>query len=84
MTVYVKPRNPERIRNENLVIGYYKGKAIIRNENDFLHFIECEECHAPEGTIVENEGLTPITELSLQEQGEINSIYGGDGYDGQE
>lgn len=75
MTVYRAQKNPERLRNYNLVVGYYHGKAIVKNEFDYLFFIECDECHAPEGTIVENEILTPIIELDEKEQREIRKIY---------
>lgn len=75
MTVYKAPKNPERLRNYNLVVGYYHGKAIVKNEFDYLFFIECDECHAPEGTIVENEILTPIIVLEKKEQDEICEIY---------
>lgn len=76
--LYIKPQNIEVNRNYNLVIGYFHGKAIIKNEFDVLFFIEGEECHFPEGTIVETELLNPIKLLPLEEQKEIMSIYMGE------
>ena len=59
MTIFKKPESDKKVRRSNLVIGYYMGKAIVKDEeNNILYFIECEECHAPEGTYIENEALT--------------------------
>lgn len=65
----------EKVIYENLVIGYYNGKAIVKNELGNLFYMECEEQIAPEGTVLENDVLTPISELSVQEQREIHNIY---------
>lgn len=73
--LYKKPSNIEKLRNENLVIGYFKGKAIVKNDRNLLFFIECDECHAPEGTYVENEALTSIRALPEKERKEIEEIF---------
>lgn len=73
--LHIKPKNAERMRNYNIVVGYFQGKAIIRNENGFFFFIECEECHAPEGTVIENEALTSIDNLSEDEKLMILDIF---------
>lgn len=76
MTIFKKPESNKKVRRSNLVIGYYMGKAIVKDEeNNILYFIECEECHAPEGTYIENEALTPITSLTTIEQEIIKKIY---------
>lgn len=73
--LFVTPKSAEKVRNENLVIGYYNGKAIVKNEKDFLFFIECDECNAPEGMYVENEALTSLGALPEKEQIEIREIF---------
>lgn len=65
----------EKVNYENLVIGHYNGKAIVKSELGNLFYMECEEQIAPEGTVLENDALTPISELSVQEQREIHNIY---------
>ena len=65
----------EKVNYEILVIGYYNGKAIVKSESGNLFYMECEEQIAPEGTVLENDALTPISELSVQEQREIHNIY---------
>lgn len=75
MTYFVLPQDGQEVRGDNLVIGYYNGKAIIKNEDNFLFFIECEECHAPQGTVVENGALNSINELEREEQETIKKLF---------
>ena len=70
-----KPENfAEPIKN-NLVIGYYHGRAIVKDELDKLYFIRCEEKHAPIGTVVDDRLLEPIEKLSSEECDQILQIY---------
>lgn len=39
----VRYYNFEKIHNDNLVVGYYIDKAIVKNENGYLFYIECDE-----------------------------------------
>lgn len=74
--VLIKPMNDiSKTNYGNLVIGYYKGKAIVRNDLGHLYYMVCEEQIAPEGTFLENDALTPINTLSEEEQKEIHDIY---------
>lgn len=62
---------------ENLrVIGYYRGKAIVKDELHQLYFIRCEENEAPIGDIMERRVLEPLEKLDWQEQESIQVIYG--------
>lgn len=80
---YVRePENFEKVYRNYLVIGYYHGKAIVKDELYRLYFIRCEENEAPIGTIAEQEILEPIEKLSDEECKRILEIYGPD--DGKE
>lgn len=73
-------KEPKNFESENwnyLVIGYYRGKAIIKNEAARLYFMRCEEEQAPIGTVVsQGKALEPIEKLNQEEQEKINEIYG--------
>lgn len=75
MKYFKDPKHFERNVDENFVIGYHNGKAIVRNALGEFGFIVCEECHAPEGSVVPNDEFAPISFLSADEQHEIISIY---------
>lgn len=75
MIYHTTPRNFETNVDDNLVIGYYHGKAIIRNAFGDLCFMQCEEAHAPEGTVIASNELTPLSVLQKEEQDEIKKIY---------
>lgn len=51
-----------------LVISYVEHKAIIRDELDELYYLECEPNEAPVGTVVEETGVFPLSQLSVEEQ----------------
>lgn len=71
-----KPYNNfESLNYENLVVGYYNGKAIVKNEESTLFYMECPEKIAPEGSVLQNEDIRPISELPEDEQIEIIAIY---------
>lgn len=56
----VRYYNFEKIHNDNLVVGYYIDKAIVKNENGYLFYIECDENEAPIGTIADEDMLTTL------------------------
>ena len=58
-----------------MVIDYYEGLAILQNDEGDLFYLECEEEHAPVGTVLENIGET-IETLSGELQEEIRMRYG--------
>lgn len=75
MIYFTQPKNFETNTDDNLVIGYYHGKAIVRNSYNDLFFIYCEEAHAPEGTVIPSNELSPLCVLSDEEQNEIIQLY---------
>lgn len=76
---YVRePENFEKVYGNYLVIGYYHGKAIVKDELYRLYYIRCEENEAPIGTIVEKDVLEPLEKLSSEEHGSILEIYGSE------
>lgn len=71
-----EPKNFEQEHWAYLVIGYYNGKAIVKDEVERLYFIRCEEEHAPIGTMVTEDLPESIEKLSAEEQENIQKIYG--------
>lgn len=71
-----QPVNFEKEKWNYLVIGYFNGKAIVKNESDRLYFIRCEENEAPIGTVVTEEMVSSVEKLSSEEQERIQTIYG--------
>lgn len=69
--------NFERIHNDNLVVGYYIDKAIVKNENGYLFYIECDENEAPIGTIADEDMLTSISELPEHERDYLRRVFRG-------
>lgn len=58
------------------VIGYYYGKAILKDEMGKLFYTHCEEHEVPEGTVVQgNYQVYSIAELPMIEQMKIKSCY---------
>lgn len=76
MKYYREPENFERVYENYLVIGYYRGKAIVKDELHQLYFIQCEEDLVSIGTIVEKECLETVKHLKPEEQMEIQKFYG--------
>lgn len=72
----VRYYNFEKIYNDNLVVGYYIDKAIVKNENGYLFYIECDENEAPIGTIADEDMLTSISELQKHEKDYISRVFG--------
>lgn len=68
--------NFERIHNDNLVVGHYKGMAIIKNEIGRLFYMICESNEAPIGTIVDEDALESILALPEYERNYIYRIFG--------
>lgn len=72
-------REPKNFEEENwsyFSIGYYSGKAVLKDEAGDLYYMECEEEEAPIGTMVsEGEDIKSINELSEEERIEILQIY---------
>lgn len=60
---------------DNVVVGYYQGKCIVKDENDNLFFIECEGEYLPVGTTLFNHTLQPISDLNVDEQDELLSFF---------
>lgn len=75
MIYFTQPRNFETNIDDNLVIGYFNGKSIVRNAYGELFYILCEEAHAPEGTVIPSNEITPISYLPKAEQETIINIF---------
>lgn len=75
MIYFTQPKNFETNTDDNLVVGYYHGKAIIRNADRDLYFMYCEEAQAPEGTVIPSNELSPLSVLPEDEQKKIMQIY---------
>lgn len=72
-------KEPINFEQENwgyLVIGYFNGKAIVKDESYRLYFIRCEEQAAPIGTVVSGNLAKSIEKLNSVEQEQIQGIYG--------
>ena len=69
-------KEPKQFEEEHLVIGYFHGKAIVKDENGHLFFLKCEEAAAPIGTALPKGLAEPIGKLSSTEQEQIEEIYG--------
>ncbi|MEF9839455.1 MAG: hypothetical protein RR869_08685 [Lachnospiraceae bacterium] len=76
MKFYKEPKNFEEVQGNYLVIGYYRQKAIVKDENNRLYFIDCNENEAPIGTVVSGEEITIVEKLNQEEQESIQEIYG--------
>lgn len=77
MLVIQEAKNFESENWMYLVVGYYKGKAILKDEEGELFFLECEENVAPEGTsLPDSMDVTPIEALEAEEQKHLYSVYG--------
>lgn len=69
--------NFEKIRNDNIVIGFYKDKAIVENEENILFYIDdCDENLAPIGTVVDDDMLIPLFNLRNSEREIIERTFG--------
>lgn len=75
MRYFEEPKNFEEVQGNYLVIGYFHGKAIVKDETDRLYFIRCEEREAPIGTVVSGDEVQIIEKLSKDEQESIQAIY---------
>lgn len=67
----------EKVYENLIVIGHYRGKAIVRDELRQLYFIQCAENEAPIGDVMERRVLEPVEKLSREEQECIQEIYAG-------
>lgn len=76
MKFFKEPKQFEEEEWEHLVIGYFHGKAIVKDENGHLFFLKCEEAAAPIGTALPKGLAEPIGKLSSKEQEQIEEIYG--------
>lgn len=70
-----EPKNFEVLHELYLSIGYYRGKAIVKDENGSFYFVNCEENELPIGTLAESDLLKPLNQLEETEQKEILKIY---------
>lgn len=75
MKFHKEPKNFEAQTGNYLVIGYYRNKAIIKDEEARLYFLSCEENEAPIGTVVAGDEIQIIEKLSEEEQQSIQEIY---------
>lgn len=64
----------ERILEDNILIGYYKDKAIVSSENGDLFYFDCPEGVIPEGSICDS-GLNDLSSLPEEEQSEIRRRF---------
>lgn len=62
---------------DNEIIGYHNGKAIVINELGNIFYCEVPENLFNFGETVHPNDLTPISELSVDEQKEIISLFSG-------
>lgn len=63
---------------DNLVIGHYKGMAIVENEFGTLFYIEdMDEGMAPAGTVVEDGLMESIQNLREVDRDAILRAFGG-------
>ena len=79
MTLFKKPKNGEELRNTNVIIGYLDGMAIIENEYGKRFFVECEPEQMPIGTYVDNNAVSPETQVQKSIQREITETFGKGG-----
>ena len=56
---------------ENEVVGYYKDKVIVRTESDKLYYCEMPQDLLFLGETMHPDDLTPVEELTNDEQVEI-------------
>lgn len=75
MTVFVKPEDGDSLRNDNVVVGYYKNYAIVRNEYNQYFYLYGKPNEVELETVIENKYLKPIDDLMLMEQKEIKSMF---------
>lgn len=69
---------------DNLVIGHYKGMAIVENEFGTLFYIEdMDEGMAPAGTVVEDGLMESIQNLRKVDRDAILRAFGGVKSDGK-
>ena len=76
MKFFKEPKQFEEEEWEHLVIGYFHGKAIVKDENGHLFFLKCKEAAAPIVTALPKGLAEPIGKLSSTEQEQIEEIYG--------
>lgn len=77
MTIFKKPKNGESVRNENTVVGYVESSIIVvKNEEGELFFLYGSSDNAEIGTVVENEYISPISNLSPMEQKIVLELFG--------
>lgn len=58
-----------------MVVGYYNGKAIITDELEQIYYLPCESSEAPIGTVVEEIGVHPITDLDTEEEKKVRMLF---------
>lgn len=77
MTIFKKPKNGESVRNENTVVGYVESSIIVvKNEEGELFFLYGSSDNAEIGTVVENEYISPISNLSPMERKIVLELFG--------
>ena len=76
MKFFKEPKQFEEEEWEHLVIGYFHGKAIVKDENGHLFFLKCEEAAPPLERCFRKDWQEPIGKLSGKEQEQIEEIYG--------
>lgn len=76
MRTITEPVNFEQEGPFYQVVGYYREKAIARDEEGNLFFLRCEEEEAPIGTVIPGGGIQTIEKLAEEERDIIQNIYG--------
>lgn len=77
MRVIQEAKNFEQENWGYFVVGYFEGKAILKDEEGELFFLECEENEAPEGTsLPDSMEVLPIEQLEEKTQRHIYEVYG--------
>lgn len=60
---------------DNEIVGYFNGKAIVKTESDQFYFSEIPESLLTFGETIHPNDLTPITALSDKEQKKIRKLF---------
>lgn len=66
----------EKIYESNEIVGYYKGKAIVKQDDGVLFYEEIPEEFVTIGEIAFPEDISPISELPEAERKEIIAKFG--------
>ena len=75
MTIFKKAKDGDSVRSDNVVVGHFEDMAIIKNEENELFFFYGSSDELELGMVVENEYLTPISNLTPLQQKQIKKQF---------